>query len=263
MWKTCRRARISVVDRWGVEQQPERKRCEHVRFGGIRRARLGGRRSRSAQFRIAHWMGGPRGAAAAQRRGRRPARRLCEKKRGAGARRAGLVGSAAETVAAAVLELRNACIASGWMVRAGRRPRNGAGDARRGDSRKNAGTPARCTGRRAGGRDGGGRRAGAAQCEHCALARWSARGGGRGMARVTPRAATAGKMRGRRISARSGCVGGRDGAGRCARVAQRAIAPRRMTRGAAVRQRGIRPQCFTLRGRIPLHFAARGRDKME
>lgn len=82
MWETCRRARISVVGRWGVEQQPERKRCEHVRFGGIRRARLGGRRSRSAQFRIAHWMGGPRGAAAAQRRGRRPARRLCEKSAG-------------------------------------------------------------------------------------------------------------------------------------------------------------------------------------
>lgn len=39
MWETCRRARISVVDRWGVEQQPERKRCEHDRFGRIRRPR--------------------------------------------------------------------------------------------------------------------------------------------------------------------------------------------------------------------------------
>ncbi len=173
------------------------------------------------------------------------------------------VEAAAATLAAAALELRNACIASGWMVRAGRRPRNGAGDARPGDSMKVAMPGLGELVGRAGGRDGGGRRARAAQCEHCALARWSARGGGRAKSGVTPRAATAGKMRVRRISAPSGCVGGNDGAGRCARVAQRAIAPRRMRRGAAVRHRGIRPQSFPLRGRIPLHFAARGRGKME
>lgn len=176
----------------------------------------------------------------------------------------GLAVFGGRDLAAADHGLRNLGLRTGWVVRAGRRLRSGAGDAPRGDCAKKArgGRSARWLGR-VGGRDGGGRRAGAAQCEHCALARWSARGGGRAKPRVTPRAATAGKMRGRRISARSGCVGRRDGAGRFARIAHRAIAPRRMMRGAAVRHRGIRPQSFTLRGRIPLHFAARGRGKME
>lgn len=145
MWETCRRARISVVDRWGVEQQPERKRCEHRRCGSSRRARLGGRRSRSAQFNLR----------------------------------------------------------TGWVVRAGRRQRNGAGDAQPGDCAKKA------RGRELGALTWSGRRPRRWRppCSSYAmralrLGGWSAPGGGRGMARATPGAATAGKTRERRLGAR-------------------------------------------------------------
>lgn len=72
---------------------------------------IAGRNLRNAG--IAHWMGGPRRAAAAEWRGRRPARRQHES-RGAGGSASGLVGPAVATVAAAVLELRYASIAL-WL----------------------------------------------------------------------------------------------------------------------------------------------------
>ncbi|WP_229653097.1 hypothetical protein, partial [Burkholderia cenocepacia] len=76
--------------------------------------------------------------------------------------------------------------------RAGRRLRNGAGDAPRGDcAKKSAGRAlARWLGR-VDGRDGGGRRATSYAMRALRLGGWSAPGGGCGMARAPPGAATA------------------------------------------------------------------------
>ncbi len=99
-----------------------------------------------------------------------------------------------------------------------------------------------------GGRDGGGRRARAAQCAHCALAGRSARGGGRGSSRAAARAARARENRWRPSGAGDSDGPCGDGGARPA-VETVASAP---------------PEsCLTLRRRIPLHCAARGRGKME
>ncbi|WP_186194602.1 hypothetical protein [Burkholderia gladioli] len=141
--------------------------------------------------RIALWTDVPRGATVAMVRGRRPARRR-HGKTGGGIQALAVTWSAAATVAAAVLELRNAHIAP-WLgvprgasvaTAGGRRPaRRRLGKNRR--QRSGAG------GGPVGGRDGGGGRPRAAQCMHCALDGWSARGGGRDGSRAAARAATA------------------------------------------------------------------------
>ncbi len=143
---------------------------------------------------------------------------------------------------------------------------------------KNRRRPSCACGYLVGGRDGGGRRARAAQCAHCALAGCSARGGGRDGSRATARAATAWENRRRCSGADGDPVGGRDGGGRRARAA-RARENRWRPSGAGdsdgpCGDGGARPavetvasappeSCLTLRRRIPLHCAARGRGKME
>ncbi len=97
-------------------------------------------------------------------------------------------------------------------------------------------------------RDGGGGRHRAAQCVHCALAGRSARGGGRDGSRAAARAARARENRWRPSGAGDSDGPCGDGGARPA-VETVASAP---------------PEsCLTLRRRIPLHCAARGRGKME
>ncbi len=69
MWETCRRAQISVVDRWAP--------CNSQRENAVSTVGLpvfGGRDFAAAELGlrnacIGHWRGGPRGAAAARNRG--------------------------------------------------------------------------------------------------------------------------------------------------------------------------------------------------
>ncbi|WP_186069354.1 hypothetical protein [Burkholderia gladioli] len=224
---------------------------------------------------IAPWLGVPRGAAVAPARGRRPARRR-RGKTGGGIRALTVTRSAAATVAIAALERRNARIAP-WLgiprgaaaatvavaalVRRNARiapwlgiPRGAAiatVHGRRPARRRHGENRRRCSGADGdpvGGRDGGGRRARAAQCAHCALAGRSARGGGRGSSRAAARAARARENRWRPSGAGDSDGPCGDGGARPA-VETVASAP---------------PEsCLTLRRRIPLHCAARGRGKME
>lgn len=79
MWETCRRAQISVVDRWAP--------CNSQRENAVSTVGLpvfGGRDFAAAELGlrnacIGHWRGGPRGAAPAEMGGCRPARRHLHK----------------------------------------------------------------------------------------------------------------------------------------------------------------------------------------
>ncbi|WP_186268513.1 hypothetical protein [Burkholderia gladioli] len=129
---------------------------------------------------------------------------------------------------------------SGWMFRAGRRSRRLAGDGPRGDGV---------------GKTGGGIRAlavarpGAAtvaapevELRNACIALWMG----------VPRGATVATVRGRRPARRRL---GETGSGLRALV---------VTKSAVEAVASAQPKsCLTLRGRIPLHCAARGRGKME
>ncbi|WP_334016331.1 hypothetical protein, partial [Burkholderia gladioli] len=188
---------------------------------------------------IAPWLDVPRGAAVVMARGRRPARRR-HGKTGGGVRALAVARAGAATAAAAEVEPRNACIAPWLGV-----PRGAAVATVRGRR------PAR---RRLGKTDGGLRAlavtgsaaatvaAAALELRNARIAPWT----------DVPREATVATVRGRRPARRRT---GETGSGLRARV---------VTKSAVETVASAPPEsCLTLRRRIPLHCAARGRGKME